>query len=653
MIANEQKLAIWLGENNANAQEICPHCKNDEALAELGRLAHNAFWNKEGKLFDRSNGGIYATWVTTEKSLRDDSKNTEESDKRQTEPQWGLAAKFFAAANVNSLHIGPNRRFPDWKGEWTVAILDLTSVHKWWRQRDARQEVNPILALVRQWQQSNQAEHTNKRATPTNKHKKEDSTKQLTLKKNKAGNMKTMRLDGWQRLTMALDELLPNTRYELDSGTTISAESYKQRWQTNIATRPPGRGDATLIRPDGCREITAILEGILQRHLVGEWRSNKYIIRGNFAHAIPGIGTFGWELERFAEALLSAATLTSTQEATNQLRAWTQGQPARYTKYLVLTNLLLKEDDILTFEEGIEIRALPYHHRTLVQLGVPEIWIGHSDNEMRGPEQGVPDIWGATCLVLDMSRGPVLLTDKDIPFEQRTTSTHPLTRVWKEDNPAASLTGLSLACNTPVRIACEWEVVPDGTRAFCTWFEADSARRSRCKVHSPIQTRPGRDQMSPLSTRHLKEASLLAKSLASQGIGPKTQLAFTRWCSSMEGSKEDRAIDLRIALEALYASEGGGEVGYRVRTRCAKHLGKDYDDFQRIDRTLKKFYAAASKFVHANTSTKRKNNDQPSAKDAKDQEGIDAGSDLCRQGLIKIVNEGEGQDLDMGRLTYS
>ena len=67
----------------------------------------------------------------------------------------------------------------------------------------------------------------------------------------------------------------------------------------------------------------------------------------------------------------------------------------------------------------------------------------------------------------------------------------------------------------------------------------------------------------------------------------------------MQGHFADQFIDLRIALEALYAPDGGsGEISYRLQTRCARHMATSFDDRKALAREVKDFYNTASRFAH-------------------------------------------------------
>jgi len=57
-------------------------------------------------------------------------------------------------------------------------------------------------------------------------------------------------------------------------------------------------------------------------------------------------------------------------------------------------------------------------------------------------------------------------------------------------------------------------------------------------------------------------------------------------------------IDHWIALEALFASDGRGEIKFRCSLRIAAYIGKDPDERVAIYREMKRSYDARSDLVH-------------------------------------------------------
>ncbi len=83
-------------------------------------------------------------------------------------------------------------------------------------------------------------------------------------------------------------------------------------------------------------------------------------------------------------------------------------------------------------------------------------------------------------------------------------------------------------------------------------------------------------------------------------------IAITRFNDSYSrGDAKERIIDLVIALENLFGEETTGqttEVGYRLRMRAAKYLGKTSNEKKEIMEFLRSVYNLRSKIVHGSSN---------------------------------------------------
>ena len=99
---------------------------------------------------------------------------------------------------------------------------------------------------------------------------------------------------------------------------------------------------------------------------------------------------------------------------------------------------------------------------------------------------------------------------------------------------------------------------------------------------------------------------------------------------------EDRYIDLRVALEALYLKDFMNEQSQEMRFRLALfgawHLGADWEERRSIRKTLRDAYDMASKAVHEGELPRKATGTLP------------APQDLCRRGILKLLREGAPKD---------
>ncbi len=127
-------------------------------------------------------------------------------------------------------------------------------------------------------------------------------------------------------------------------------------------------------------------------------------------------------------------------------------------------------------------------------------------------------------------------------------------------------------------------------------------------------------------------------------IREKLQIAIDRWIKS-KGNKDnvDKAIDLRIAFESLYLPKDNIEqLSFQFRLRAAWHLGKNNTSRSMLIDDFKAIYILCSKAVHNGAVPKRikirKGESVPTS------EFIPRAQDLCRQSILKILEEGKFPD---------
>ena len=116
--------------------------------------------------------------------------------------------------------------------------------------------------------------------------------------------------------------------------------------------------------------------------------------------------------------------------------------------------------------------------------------------------------------------------------------------------------------------------------------------------------------------------------------GSRFRVAVNRWARSVivDADAVDRAIDLRIALEALYLDSDTGELGFRLSTTCARHLGSTLEERREIWTDIRDFYSQASRVVHGTGDLGAGNQEIP---------GLERARELCRKGILKILKSGE------------
>ena len=148
------------------------------------------------------------------------------------------------------------------------------------------------------------------------------------------------------------------------------------------------------------------------------------------------------------------------------------------------------------------------------------------------------------------------------------------------------------------------------------------------------------------SEADIEKAKCLYKSLVDFDSNDctKLQIAIDRWIKSKaSGNDVDRMIDLGIALEALYVTDGGGDTTYKLAIRAARHLGKDKKDREDLLAKFKQIYKCRSKAVHAGhvDTTVKFGKEKISM-----SKFITHARDLCLRSIKKILDKGKFTDWD-------
>ena len=100
-------------------------------------------------------------------------------------------------------------------------------------------------------------------------------------------------------------------------------------------------------------------------------------------------------------------------------------------------------------------------------------------------------------------------------------------------------------------------------------------------------------------------------------------------------------IDLGIAFEALYLSDVNEELTFRLAVRAAWYLGKDKADREKLLTKFGHIYRCRSKAVHSGKL-------EPTVKFGEESvpvsDFIEKAQDLCRQSILKILEDGKFPD---------
>ncbi len=358
-------------------------------------------------------------------------------------------------------------------------------------------------------------------------------------------------------------------------------------------------------------DLAAKLEPVFNRFLHKE--------TGRFGNGLTGFigGTTDWAfptVEGFARPLIIAAVKVGAEEITQQLCAWIRDEVFRYRYNVVLKGIDLDgplEFEGLRLEKSPALRpdhpvVLPSLSPSATRLDAVQMSI---DCEL-APSFCLPDGHPNDLLYWTPTETILGTTEFGPPFAMMEKGQ------WLD----GFCQSMSLASNSHVDWHLLWRDV-DAFAAFADGPESTSHKGGYGHGSSINETK--------ISRACLEETRRIQLVLEKKNLRQELNLAIDRWVMSKKSkSVEDRLIDLRIALEALFEVKGG-EKAFLVATRGAWHLGKNVRDRVRIWETLRDTYSASSRVIHGDKLKHA----------AKDPSLVSSAQNICREGILKRLDE--------------
>ena len=125
----------------------------------------------------------------------------------------------------------------------------------------------------------------------------------------------------------------------------------------------------------------------------------------------------------------------------------------------------------------------------------------------------------------------------------------------------------------------------------------------------------------------------------------KLQIPIDRWVESKTNrNRIDKIIDLGIAFEALYLSDidETTELSFRLRLRAAWYLGKNKEHRRALMKEFSEIYNWRSKVVHTGKLPNKTKKTPFTHEEV--QQFIERAQDLCRESIMKILDDGKFPD---------
>ena len=436
-------------------------------------------------------------------------------------------------------------------------------------------------------------------------------------------------------------QALAQTSFRTEVRAIVSAEELRQTLSESY-WGAPDRELALSARPEISDEAVECLAAGLHQRL----ESHVDASSGRIGHSLRVAGDEGGVVRAtpdhaveiqskshtrgLARGLIRAAAVIGPEAAVELLDGWAGGEPLRFKICLVLAGLYV--DQPLELAEGLRAYALPTSSEGL-PLSMP--------STPRVHWQRVSNMLGHTVLEIDAHTCPVFFQPPRQEGQYPPLETLTILQGVKIDT---LLTALSLVCNRRVGVAWSWNDYGDAA-AFAAGHPTGLAgpgpmtlkllgRGSAHDLTANITEITDFNPPSPnLDASLLRRTWGLVEELQRRmDTDQRFRIAVKRWeqSATRAASPEDRAVDLRIALESLYLNSDAGELGFRLAITGARHLGTSLEQRRGIRRTLGDFYGLASRIIHGTELNQVRNSDAESVKRA---------SRVCRDGILKIVED--------------
>ncbi len=343
------------------------------------------------------------------------------------------------------------------------------------------------------------------------------------------------------------------------------------------------------------------------------------------AYIDAGSGKLGFRqtvltLDDVAKATIRAAAIVGPEEVVAALQRWVGGAPWVHTRMFTVTGITLESP--LHIDTGASLRRLPEQPHEMRRY-VPGLLV----DELQRPALLLwgADVRGATVLCSEEYQRPVFW-----PGNERPEGVEEIAFPGGWNGLFSLLRGLSVVCNTCVESQYQWSHSVPLQRAFA----ADGGEGWGGSG------RPAGQRMAPvvpLTEPLLKQALCVSSSFqtAPKPVSDLIDRVYARWESSLRGhSAHNQLIEMRIALESLFAGKGQHEAALRVAYHGAKYLGESPEARRRLFDELKTIYSTASTLIHGGTP-KRSLHLQHLAQRAQE---------ICRDAILKMVSDADVPD---------
>ena len=339
---------------------------------------------------------------------------------------------------------------------------------------------------------------------------------------------------------------------------------------------------------------------------------------GCFEHT--GVHNCTWvsSVNAFAAALIKAAAVLGADRVSDLVAGWSRGQPLTYHTVGVVPVAIAKA---IAPTDRVDLVPLPMSTDKL------PAWLP------LGKRIDAADYLGQTVFSVETVAKPAL-------FRPESDRNRRLVRAEPCFAVDTILEALSLTSNMSVEKGLCFndygELAPLVNRAWWGTLQP-RAGLGQWSLSTDYRTGVRTLKLRDGASRDIPEGTIRT-TLKGLEKHAKTNIpvAVARWKKSMvRGDLVDQFIDLRIALESLFLSQGQ-ELSFRLAVSGAWLLGKDASDRRRVWDILRRAYKASSAAVHQGKLKRTKENCALLAE----------AQTLCRVAITHVLRHGPVTDWD-------
>lgn len=326
-------------------------------------------------------------------------------------------------------------------------------------------------------------------------------------------------------------------------------------------------------------------------------------------------------VEKFADSLVRGAAVAGSERVAGLVAGWVDGAPVAYRSCIVVPITIARA---MSPVAGVDVLPLALSTADL-PAGLPA---------RQGKSRA--DYLGQSLVSVDTEMTPALFRPETPSPDGQAVRAALTPEVTLETIREA----LSLEANVFVDHGLAWDDYGD----FCALANQGGLGRGtlgylrhRKGQTTSMDTGVSTVEISDDDIRELSEESVGRLLRKLKHADTRTRVAVSRWKMAKNGMRglEDRLIDLRIALEALFLpAQPDQELKFRLAVSGAWFVGEDAADRRGVWDTLRSAYDLSSNAVHGGDVKKKKKKDKSSAKVLAD------GLTVCRKGILRVLCDG-------------